>query len=194
MFEADNFAETFCNLSCTNSEISNTEFEACTFEGCDFTQTKFKSSIFSECHFKSCDLTLANLLDTKFSACRFSSSKLIGIDWSRADWSALVRIPLTFENSTLQSSSFWGIDMSKWKIIECNASDVDFREANLTQANLSNTDFSKALFRNTNLTDANFTDSKNFDIDIRQNKITRAQFNRFEALRLLEGLGIVLKP
>ncbi len=194
MFEADNFAETYSNLICSNSKIYNTEFEACTFEGCDFSQTEFKSSIFSECHFKSCDLTLVNIFDTKFSACHFSSCKLIGIDWSRADWNGFVKHPLVFENSTLQSCSFWGVDMSNWQIIECNATDVDFQEANLTSATLCYSDLSKALFRNTNLTDANLTNSKNFDIDIRQNKLTRAQFNSFEALRLLESLEIILKP
>jgi uncharacterized protein YjbI with pentapeptide repeats len=192
MFAEDNFAESFHDLSLSGGEIFKKEFEDCTFSGCDFSHTTIKQSIFSDCHFKGCDFTLADLVDTKFSAVVFEECKLIGIDWSRADWSSLTQRPLRFVHSTLNSASFWGVKMPKWQITECNASEADFREADLSEADLCGTDFSKALFRNSNLTDANFSQAKNFDIDIRVNTLTGAKFSRYEAVRLLQGLGIEL--
>ena len=192
MFAEDNFAESFYDLSLSGGEIFKKEFEDCTFTGCDFSHTVIKQSIFSDCLFKSCDLTLSNLVDTRFSAVRFDACKLIGIDWSMADWSSLTQRPLIFVHSTLNSASFFGIKMTKWQITECNASEVDFREADLSEAVLTATDFHKALFRNTNLTGADFSQAKNFDIDIRTNQLAGAKFSRYEALRLLGSLDIVL--
>lgn len=75
---------------------------------------------------------------------------------------------------------------------ECKAHDVDFRECNLTAASFTYTDFAHSLFRKTNLARANFTEAVNYDIDIQINEIKGAKFSRYEAARLLEGLGIEL--
>jgi len=75
---------------------------------------------------------------------------------------------------------------------ECRAKEVDFRNATLTNANFIGTDFKGALFSNTHLEGANFTDSSNTMIDIRSNHLKGAIFSRYEALFLLETMGIVL--
>lgn len=75
---------------------------------------------------------------------------------------------------------------------ECRAKEVDFRSALLQNANFTGTDFKGALFGDTHLENANFTDVCNTQIDIRTNHLKGAIFSRFEALALLEGLGIVL--
>jgi uncharacterized protein YjbI with pentapeptide repeats len=62
----------------------------------------------------------------------------------------------------------------------------------LKDADFSDSDLSNTLFRNTNLSSSNFTHSTNFDIDINQNNIKGAMFSRYEAVRLLNGLGIKL--
>ena len=75
---------------------------------------------------------------------------------------------------------------------ECRAKEVDFRNATLQNANFIGTDFKGALFANTHLEDANFTDSNNTLIDVRSNHLKGAVFSRYEALFLLETMGIVL--
>lgn len=53
-------------------------------------------------------------------------------------------------------------------------------------------DFSNSLFMQTNLEGVDFTHSHSFDIDIRQNKMTKAIFSKIEALDLLKYLDIKL--
>ena len=75
---------------------------------------------------------------------------------------------------------------------ECRAKEVDFRNATLQKADFTGSDFKGALFANTHLEGANFTDAQNTSIDIRSNHLKGAIFSRYEALFLLESMGIVL--
>jgi uncharacterized protein YjbI with pentapeptide repeats len=58
--------------------------------------------------------------------------------------------------------------------------------------NFKGTDFKGALFANTHLEGSDFTDSTNTMIDVRANYLKGAIFSRYEALFLLETMGIVL--
>ena len=92
----------------------------------------------------------------------------------------------------INSSSFYGLNLAKIIIEECRAHDVDFREANFSDANFSRTDLTNSLFHNTNLTGANFNEAENYDINVRNNIVKNAKFCRYEAVRLLDPLGIIL--
>ncbi len=192
MIEEDNFAEAFENLDFSGQEIIAKEFEDCTFSKCDFSHVSFKKCKFDYCHFSHCNLSLMQVLDSQFSGVIFEDCKIIGVDWTKASWSALTQRAPKFKRSVLNDSSFWGLRLESIMISGCEARDVDFREANLKEADLQDTDFTRALFRNTNLTEANFTHASGFDIDVRVNDIKEAKFSRYEAWRLLGGLGIVL--
>jgi len=192
MIEEDNFAENYENLDLSGQEIVAKEFEDCTFTRCDFSSTVFKQCKFSDCTFKACDLSLISVLDSQFSACTFGDCKIIGVDWSKASWVALTQRTSQFKSCVLNDSSFWGLKLESLMISACEARDVDFREANLTEADFRDTDFTEALFRNTNLTKADFTHARNFNIDFRVNTLSGAKFSRYEAVRLLGGLGIIL--
>jgi uncharacterized protein YjbI with pentapeptide repeats len=61
--------------------------------------------------------------------------------------------------------------------------EVDFKFSNL----------SGTLFRNTNLKTADLTNTTNFDIDLKTNDIKEARFSRYEAIRLLGSLDVVLE-
>jgi len=192
MIEEDNFAEDFQNLDLSGQEIVAKEFDDCTFTKSDFSHTAFKQCKFITCHFSRCDLSLIEVLDSQFNGCHFEDCKVIGVDWTKASWSALTQRELKFKRTVLNDSSFWGLKLESIMISSCEARDVDFREANLTKADLSDTDFSCALFRNTNLTEANFSYASNFDIDVRVNTVRGAKFSRYDVWRLLSGLDIVL--
>lgn len=75
---------------------------------------------------------------------------------------------------------------------ECRAKVVDFQNGTFPKADFTGTDFKGALFANTHLEYANFTDATNTMIDIRSNHLKGTIFNRYEALFLLESMGIVL--
>ncbi len=192
MIQEDNFAEVFEALDLSGQEISCTEFDDCTFSKCDLSHARFKQCKFLGCHFHFCDLSLMQVIDSQFNDCSFEDCKLIGVDWTKASWSALTQREPKFLRSVLDDSSFWGLKLESIMIRECEAREVDFREADLTKADLRDTDFMGALFRNTNLTEANLAHASNFDIDVRVNVIKGAKFSRYDAVRLLGGLDIIL--
>jgi uncharacterized protein YjbI with pentapeptide repeats len=190
--KTDLFAEEFKNLDLSLQEIVGKDFDDCSFEDCNFSNILFKQCRFVGCTFYHCDLSLMRVLDSQFSDISFEDCKIIGVDWTKASWDSLTIRPMKFYKCVLNDSSFWGLQLEEMHIKECEAKEVDFREANLQKADFYATDFEKALFRNSNLTEANFVHARNFDIDIKANKLKGAKFSRYEALRLLGGLEIEL--
>ena len=75
---------------------------------------------------------------------------------------------------------------------ECKAHEVDFRNGSFRDSEFSYTDFTLSLFGKTDLTGADFTEAVNYDIDIFDNKIEKAKFTRYEAVRLLNCLNVEL--
>lgn len=172
--------------------VENT-FEACTFNRCDFRETVFSRCHFIDCEFISCNLSLVKIKYSQFSDVVFRESKLVGIDWTKVDWSNLMLcIPIKFYQSVVNDCSFYGLSLTEIVIEECKAHNVDFREGNFNRCNFTKTDFSNSLFDNTNLTEADFSEATNYHVDIYRNNIKRAKFSRLEAVCLLESLDIVL--
>ena len=189
----DCFAEDFSKVDLHGETIKNAEFEECTFVSCDFSESTFRSCSFIDCRFENCNLSVMKLTDSKISGCEFISSKMIAIDWTMCDWkSFLLTEPMRFKQCLLNDSNFFGLTQDRIEMIECNAKDMDFRSGSFKNANFSKSDFKSALFGNTNLEYANFTDATNTNIDLKNNSIKGTIFNRFEALYLLESMGIVL--
>ncbi len=123
----------------------------------------------------------------------FVSCKMIGIDWTMGDYKSLLRAdPIRFTECILNDSNFFGLTLEGLVMKECRAKEVDFRNASLQKANFSGSDFKGALFENTNLEYANFTEAQNTYIDIHTNHLKGAIFSRYEALFLLEIMGITL--
>lgn len=192
IFLKDNFAEDYKNLNLSFNEFENIEFDECSFEKCNFSHVSFKNCIFEGCKFYNCDLSLIRVINSKFSEVSFIDCKIIGVDWTKAYWDSLIKKPSFFQNSALTSSSFYGLDLPGLILKECEAKDVDFRATNLEESDLSYTDFTDAAFFDTNLTKANLSYARNFNIDIKTNTLEGAKFSRYEAVRLLDGLGIEL--
>ena len=189
----DCFAEEFEKVVLYQMSIKNAEFEECTFISCDFSETVFRSCRFIDCHFINCNMSVMKLTDSKLSGCSFESCKMVGIDWTMCDWKSLLVIePMKFYQCILNDSNFLGISMDRIEMKECSAKELDFRSGSFKNANFSKSDFKEALFGNTHLEYANFTDACNTNIDLKNNYLKGAIFNRYEALYLLESMGIVL--
>lgn len=189
----DCFAEEFKDITLHGKKITKAEFETCTFVSCDFSETFFSSCRFIECTFVNCNLSLMKLTSSKLSDLTFDSCKMIGIDWTMADWKSLLTAePIKFIECILNDSNFFGLDLESLVIKASRAKEVDFRNSSLKKANFTETDFKNALFENTNLEEANFTEAQNTHIDIRKNNLKGAIFSRYEALYLLETMGIEL--
>jgi uncharacterized protein YjbI with pentapeptide repeats len=119
----------------------------------------------------------------------FKNSKVIGIDWGKAD---LLR-SINFIDSTLNYSSFRMLKLPKIKMENCEAKEVEFIESDLSLGSFQGTDFTKAIFSKTNLNGANFTEAKNYYIDVTNNKVRKAHFSLPEALNLLSSFEVIIE-
>lgn len=187
------FSKTFDGFEATGESFTEVTFENCTFQQCNFSDTRFY-----KCKFVDCVITASNLSNikvdySKFFDIRFNESKLVGVDWTKADWPRFnFTAPISFNECIINDSSFFGLGLSELVLEHCKAHDVDFRSGTFTKAKFSYTDFSNSLFMKTNLREANFSEAENYDIDIFNNEIKAARFSRHEAVRLLNGLDIEL--
>ena len=189
----DCFAEDFEKIELHGKIIKNAEFEECTFVSCDFSETLFRSCRFIDCRFENCNLSVMKLTDSMVSGCEFISSKMIGIDWTMCDWKSLLSSePMRFKQCILNDSNFHGLSQDRIEMKECSAKELDFRSGTFKNANFSSSDFKGALFGDTHLEYANFSDTSNINIDLKTNYLKGARFSRYEALYLLESMGIVL--
>ncbi|MBU2515292.1 pentapeptide repeat-containing protein [bacterium] len=187
------FSMRFTNLNHSGKEICFKVFEDCTFEGCNFNEAIFNKCKFVDCHFVKCNLSVLKVDYSKFTDVVFDECKVIGIDWTKASWANFTFCsPIKFHKSILNDSSFFGLKLKEIVIEECKAHDVDFRDGDFSEANFTHTDFSNSLFNKTNLSGADFTEATNYYFDIYFNDIKRAKFCRYEAVNLLESLGIEL--
>ncbi|HQQ62192.1 MAG TPA: pentapeptide repeat-containing protein [Pseudomonadales bacterium] len=183
----------FAGLQAAKRTFSRVEFDGCTFRDCDFSEAVFSKCKFIDCRFLQCNLSVVKVPFSKFADVVFEACKLVGVDWTKAAWSSLsLASPLTFRECILNDSSFFRLALKEMVMEGCKARDVDFRECNLEEADFGYTDLANSLFNKTNLSRANFAEAVHYDIDILVNGIKGAKFSRYEAVRLLEGLGIAL--
>ncbi|PUA29313.1 MAG: hypothetical protein B0W54_01540 [Cellvibrio sp. 79] len=187
------FSKTFTHHEATDESFTEVIFENCTFENCNFSNTKFHKCKFVDCLFISSNLSNIKIDYSKFFDVSFNDSKMVGIDWTKADWPRFAfTSPLKFSNSIINDSSFFGLSLNELELKYCKAQDVDFRNGNFSKGNINYTDFTNSLFMKTNLRETNFSDAENYTIDIFNNDIKGAIFSRLEALRLLDCLDIEL--
>ena len=187
------YSQTFNDMDLSASSHSELEFEDCTFVKCDFSEAKFGKCKFIDCRFVDCNLNNITVSHSKFMEVTFEGSKLVGVDWSKAHWPSIASFKaLKFESCLISYSSFYGLELQEIAIVQCKALEVDFREGNFTESDFSYTNFSGSLFAKTRLRKVNFAEATNYHIDVLNNDIKEAKFSRYEAVSLLESLGIEL--
>lgn len=187
------FEASFDKQRLQSLEISNSEFEECEFNDCDFSLAIFTRCKFLNCSFNRCNLSLIKIPHSRFFEVDFVDCKLVGIDWTTASWPSFnLCSELKFERCILNDSSFFGLSLNELKLEECKLHEVDFREGDFSNSLMTYCDFTNSLFMRTNLQKVDFTESNNFIIDVLENQISKAKFSRYEALSLLDSLGIEL--
>lgn len=183
----------FIRLAQPESHWVGVEFEACIFEHCDFSAAHFARCTFIDCLFKHCNLSLMQVPGTRWFGVGFVECKLVGVDWTKADWPSFhLDSELTFRQCILNDSSFFGLTLQEIILDECKCRDVDFREGDFSRATMTGSDFCNSLFMRTQLQGSDFTNASDFNINVLENKINGARFSRLEALSLLYSLNIEL--
>lgn len=187
------FSKIFIGLDAVGESFSEIVFEGCEFQQCSLSDVNFYKCKFVDCSFTASNLSNMTINYSKFFDVSFSQCKLVGIDWTKADWPSFNSYsPLSFTECIINDSSFFGLSLSDMLLEYCKAHDVDFRNGNFTKAKFCFTDFTHSLFLKTNLREADFSESENYDIDIYNNDIKSARFSRHEAIRLLNSVDIEL--
>lgn len=184
--------ETFKGLRLPEGRIEDVEFESCTFDHCLWSGATIARCRFSSCTFVGCDLSNVTVTGTRFRDVKFRSTKLIGIDWTKADGMSerVSTTTLVFVESILDLSRFYGLNLRGVTLERCSAKEVDLTEADLRDATCRGTDFSGARFHGTDLEKTDMRGALNYVIDPRINKVKHAQFALPEAVALLRGLDV----
>ncbi len=191
--ENEYLSKSFNDLNLAGKRIASKYFEDCSFNDCDFSHVVFDRCKFVDCSFVKCNLSILETAYSKFSDVVFDECKMIGVDWTKASWASFALCsPIKFYKCIINDSTFFGLSLGEIEIEECKAHDVDFREGDFREANFTYTDFANSLFGGTNLSGADFTAATNYRMDIYHNEIKGAKFSRFEAVNLLDSLGIEL--
>lgn len=192
MFTEDEYYdETFTDLVFAKEELSFVRFYDCTFRNCDFGDTVFRGCKFSGCAFESCNLNFVKLTDSECHDAKFVKSKVVGVNWTEADWPRTAgRQLLSFDQCTVSHSTFIGLKLPKCTMTDCMAKNVDFRDADLTEMSFGGTDLSESLFGDTILTGADFRRATGYAINPMLNRIQKAKFMLPEATSLLYNMDI----
>jgi uncharacterized protein YjbI with pentapeptide repeats len=191
--EKDFYLETFQGLDHAEGMIASKTFEECTFVSCSFSDAQFDHCKFIECTFRSCDLSNVKLNASKFQLVTFEECKVIGVDWTRADWPRYsAPAKLAFRKSIVNYASFFGLNLQELVLEECKVRNVDFRQGDFARSNFTYSDFAESMFGGTKLQSTDFSEATNYVMDIRENQLKGARFTRTEASGLLYGLGIEL--
>ncbi|MBH0045460.1 pentapeptide repeat-containing protein [Pseudoalteromonas sp. NZS11_1] len=187
------FDEQFDALQYAEQLTENSEFEECIFIDCDFSDGQFKNCRFIECSFKNCNLSSLKWNYSSLENVSFSHCKLNSLQWADVDWPALsINAPVSFNYCELSNSSFFELTLKALKLTHCFAKNVDFRHADLSGSIFTGTDFRDSEFFQTNVTKCDFVGATAFNIDLNNNMLANAKFDRFEALNLLTSLNIEL--
>jgi fluoroquinolone resistance protein len=185
--------QVFKDVRLERVQLVSSEFYDCTFVRCSLVESVLRDCRLASCTFQACDLGLLRVPNSTFSDTRFEDSRIIGVNWTRATWpAARLHRPIGFFKCAISHSTFIGLSLRQIQIRDCVAVDVDFREADLSQADLTGTDLSESLFSNTNLTEADLSRAHNYHIDPTHNTLKGAKFSLPEAISLLYGLDIIL--
>ncbi|WP_028023936.1 pentapeptide repeat-containing protein [Enterovibrio calviensis] len=183
----------FERIELAGQSVESIEFEECEFRDCHFSEATFRQCKFINCTFTRCNLSLMKIPYSRFSDISFVECKLVGIDWTFADWpSYRADADMSFRQCIMNDNSFFGLTLRGLTLKECKLHDADFREGDFSDASMTYCDFTNSVFMRTNLQNADFTESANVFLSVLDNNISAAKFSRYEALGLLEALGIEL--
>src|SRR5579863_8093447 len=108
--------------------------------------------MFRECAFTDCTLRLMRIPGSRFVTVKFEKCDVTYVNWTDGLWPKIgVGDGLAFVDCNLSYSTFIGLALKKLVLRKCEAHDVDFSEADLTQAVCVETDFAVSRFLHTNL-------------------------------------------
>jgi uncharacterized protein YjbI with pentapeptide repeats len=157
------------------------EFEQFHFIGCELAEADLGGLRFEECLFERCNLTAAKLGGTALQNVAFADCKLLGVPFAACQD---MLFGVHFDGCQLRYASFGGKRLAGTRFEKCTLDEVDFTNADLSNASFAGCDLTRATFHDTMLAGADFTTATNYALDPEANTLTGARF----ALAGLPGL------
>jgi fluoroquinolone resistance protein len=169
----------YSDQSFNNLEVKKQAFERLHFQDCDFTHCNIAECVFMNCEFDNCTFEGCNLSLTKlpysfFKQVTFTKCRLMGINWSNADWetkSLLTTKHVDFKDCLLDHSIFMGLNLKETAFRNCQARHLDFEGANLTKSDFQGADLEMSRFVGCDLTEADFVGAQNYQINAAENTL-----------------------
>lgn len=171
--------------------VYDRQFIDCTFTRCVLDQAQLANCRFEQCAFIGCELTLTELTQTRLAQVRFDGCKLTGVDFSQCNPFLL---QLSFNRCVMDSCGFSEMKLAGTCWGASSLRRCDFIRTDLTGADFSGCSLTDTLFDDSCLAKADFSGAADYTIDVRRNRVKGAIFSYPEALRLLAGLGVVVRP
>lgn len=182
-------SETLDGTSFKATDLQRGDYEDCTFKNCDFANADLSHINFIECRFISCNLSTAKLVQAAFRDAQFKDCKMMGLHFENCNDFLFAA---SFDNCTLNFSSFYKLKLKKTSLKSCTLHEVDFTETDLSSSTFDNCDLAKAIFDNTILEKADFRTAYNFTIDPQTNKVKKARFSKDGLEGLLQKFDIII--
>lgn len=178
------------NITAAEIEGYDRTFEGCTFVNCDLSYANLSNITFINCVMDTCNLSLIKITGTGFQDVEFKDCKITGVDFNA---SQSFSFAVSFEKCVLDYAIFQKRKLKGIRFNNCSLMEVDFSEADLTNAVFDNCNLSRAVFSRTILKGADFTTAQNFDIDPENNTIAKAKFSRDSLVNLLGKYNLIIE-
>ncbi|HVX50887.1 MAG TPA: pentapeptide repeat-containing protein [Chitinophagaceae bacterium] len=183
-------SQSFSKINYTQQPLPKGEYEDCSFAYCDFSAASLSGNLFIDCIFINCNLSLAKLHETLLRDVQFKDCKMLGLLFDTCNQFGL---SFTFEDCTLNNTSFYKANIKKTIFKSCQLQEADFTEANLTEAVFNHCNLAGAKFENTILEKADLRTAYNYAIDPTTNKVKKAKFSLEGVTGLLGRFNIVIE-
>jgi fluoroquinolone resistance protein len=174
----------------TKLPLSKGEYENCTFKHCNFTENDLSDFKFMDCEFIGCNLSLAKMHRAALQGIKFKDCKMLGL---RFDTCADFNLSFSFDNCTLNHSSFYKIKIKKTVFKNSQLQETDFTECDVTGSLFDNCDLTNATFAFTILEKADLRTSYNYSIDPEKNRVKKARFSLQGVTGLLDKYDIEIE-
>jgi uncharacterized protein YjbI with pentapeptide repeats len=133
---------------------------------------------------------MASVKKASFREVVFRECKLLGLRFDECD---KLLLSFTFEQCILNFSSFFKLNIKKTVFKSCTLHEVDFSEADMTNATLDECDLARATFDQTNLEGTDLRTAYNFSIDPQSNRLKKARFSKEGLTGLLDKHHIIIE-
>ena len=117
----------------------------------------------------------------------FEDCKIVGVEFFKCERRFF---SIKAKSSFLQYCNFADLNMKHASFHGCKLKECFFTDTSLIEADFTDTDLQGTIFHNSDLSKADFCGSKNYEIDLRANKVKKAKFSFPEAIGLLRGFEI----